>query len=316
MHLVIPFAAPLSDAGRAAMAQLKLPGLAARLSTMEEAGRDEGDEWSLSPPHERALARERGWVGADGCLPFAAHGAVQDGLDPGDLAWGLVTPVHWRLGTEQVSLHDPAALQLDEVQSRALLEAVAPLFLSEGFELHYRMPHAWLCRHDALAGLPTASVDRVIGRNVDRWLGADPRGRLLRRLQNEVQMLLHDHPLNAQREARGELPVNSLWVSGTGLAPTQGLPDHVVVDDRLRAPALAEDWDGWCRAWSALDAESIADWAQRHATQPAARLTLCGERASASWHAGEATPGLLARLLRGWSAPAQRSRAIALLETL
>jgi len=29
---------------------------------------------------------------------------------------------------------------------------------------------------------------------------------------NELQMQLHDHPLNQAREARGELPVNSLWL--------------------------------------------------------------------------------------------------------
>jgi hypothetical protein len=319
MHLLVPFAAPLSDAGRAALSTLQLPRLQALLARLGEPRRDDGDEWSLSPPHERVLAREAGEAGvADGLVPLAALEARRAGLASAGSpeGWAWLWPAHWRLGTEQVSLHDPAALQLDEAQSRALLQAVAPLFLSEGFELHYRLPHAWLCRHDALAGLPTASADRVIGRNVDRWLGADPRGRLLRRLQNEVQMLLHDHPLNARREARGELPVNSLWVSGTGCAPPRDLPPGLVVDDRLRAPALAEDWDGWCRAWAALDAGAIASWADRHAAAPGALLTLCGERASVSWHAGAAGPGLLARLLRGRSASARRSRAVALLESL
>ena len=36
--------------------------------------------------------------------------------------------------------------------------------------------------------------------------------RRVRRLQSEVQMLLHTHPLNAAREDRGDLTVNSFWL--------------------------------------------------------------------------------------------------------
>ncbi len=32
-------------------------------------------------------------------------------------------------------------------------------------------------------------------------------------------MLLYTHPINAAREARGELAVNSFWLSGTGPTP-------------------------------------------------------------------------------------------------
>ena len=37
-----------------------------------------------------------------------------------------------------------------------------------------------------------------------------------RSLLNELQMLLFEHPVNQAREARGELPVNSLWLWGGG----------------------------------------------------------------------------------------------------
>ena len=36
---------------------------------------------------------------------------------------------------------------------------------------------------------------------------------------NELQMLLHAHPVNQAREARGELSVNSLWLWGGGHRP-------------------------------------------------------------------------------------------------
>lgn len=275
MHLIVPFAGPLSDAGRAALRAAALPNLAALLARSAVVSRDEGDEWSFTPPHERALARALGFAGGDGCLPWAAWQAAADGIVVADLAWGLVTPAHWHLGTDQVSLLDPATLLLDDSTSRALFGAVQDLFTSEGFAVLYGSAQRWYVAHESLATLRTASLDRVIGRNVDRWLSDDPALRLVRRLQNEVQMLLYTHPINDEREARGLLPVNSFWLSGCGAAqPVTGPAPQL--DERLRSPALADDWAAYVKAWETLDQGPIAALAQDAAMQ----LTLCGERSS------------------------------------
>jgi hypothetical protein len=194
---------------------------------------------------------------------------------------------------------DPDALALDESASRAFLDAVRELFTSEGFAVEYGAPTRWYVAHESLATLRTASPDRVIGRNVDRWLTEDPAVRLVRRLQNEVQMLLHTHPLNAEREARGLLPLNSFWLSGCGVAQAVRGPAPRI-DARLRTPALAEDWAAWCRAWDAVDA-ALPDDVQR--------LTLCGERSAVTLSAG----GSAWQRLRGRLTP---PRPQALLETL
>jgi hypothetical protein len=302
MHLMIPFAAPASDAGRQALAQLSLPHLAACVQGAPE--RDAGDESALSPPHERALARALGLAGADGALPWGAWWAARDGIDPADLAWGLLTPCHWRVATDRVSMTDPEDLQLDDTTSRALLTAVHALFDSEGFVLLYGAPTRWYLAHESLRELATASPDRVIGRAIDPWL---PRSaRLWRRLQNEVQMAWHEHPLNAEREARGLPPVNSLWLSGCGAVQSAARwPAGLVVDDRLRRPALAEDWGAWMAAWMALDAGPVAALAGR-----AARLTLCGESSAAAWSL--TPPSTWQRLMARWRPVDAR----ALLETL
>lgn len=278
MQLIVPFAAPWSDAGRRAMQALALPRLDALLPLLGRREIDAGDEYSLSTPHERALARALGLAGADGTLPWAARAATEAGIDPADLAWGLLTPVHLHLGTEQVTLLDPAALQLDDTTSRALYEAAEPLFTSEGFAMSRLAADAWLIAHETLADLPVASLDRVIGRNVDRWLPASPQARLVRRLQNEVQMLFHTHPINAEREARGRLTVNSLWLSGCGRHQATPTAADVAIDERLRAAALAEDWAGWSAAWSTLDAGPIAELLEQARRGAPVTLTLCGER--------------------------------------
>lgn len=300
MELIVPFAAVRSDAGHAALRTLALPRLRAWLGAADLAARDDGDEWSFSPPHERALARAWGWRGGDGALPFAARAAAADGIDTGDLAWGLLSPAHWHLGTEQLSLLDPEALLLDAATSRCLFDAVAPLFTSEGFAVRYGAPTRWYLAHESLAGLRCASLDRVIGRNVDRWLAADPAARLVRRLQNEVQMVFHSHAANAGREADGRLAVNSVWLSGCGTA--QPATGEAELDDRLRTPALAEDWAGWARAWQTLDDGPIAALGD-------GALTLCGERGSVRL----LRRGGAWRRLRAWIAPPD---PVALLETL
>ena len=142
MHLLVPFASVTSAAGREAMKALHLPALQVLLARLHAAPLDEGDEWSLTPPHERALARELGFEGADGALPWAAHLAARDGIDTSDLAWGLLSPSHWHVGTDLVSLTDPDALDLDVETSRALLAAIAPLFEADGFVLVWRRADA------------------------------------------------------------------------------------------------------------------------------------------------------------------------------
>jgi hypothetical protein len=281
MHLVLPFASNLSPACGQASSTLHLPRLEQLLARLEPTRRDEGDELSFTPPHERVQARAWGWASlADGLHPFAAHAARRDGLKaaPGDEGWALLTPAHWHVGTDQVSLGNPAELGLDGALSRLLFDALSPLFADDGWSLHWGAPARWYARHPSLAALPSASLDRVIGRNVDLWLGSDAAARLVRRLQSEAQMLLHAHPLNEAREAEGLPPVNSFWLSGTG--PTQEAPDSTaaLVDDRLRAPALSEDWTAWAEAWAALDAGPVADALRRAEAGEPVQLTLCGER--------------------------------------
>ncbi len=278
-HLLIAFASPPpAEDGDAFPMVPALPNLGALLARLDATSRDDGDELSLSPPHERALARGLGLAGGDGLLPWAAHFARQDGIDPGDRAWGLLTPAHWQVGTDAVLLADPDALDLDTDASRELMHAVEPLFDGDGFALQWGAPTRWYLTHPSLRALPTASLDRVIGRNIDRWLPGGAAARTIRRLQSEVKMLLHAHPLNAGREARGLLPVNSFWLSGCGIEqrPSRDRADLRVLD-ALRRPALAGDAAAWAQAWQALDAGTLADALR---SREAVTLTLAGERSS------------------------------------
>ncbi|MBC7955868.1 MAG: hypothetical protein H7Y33_08375 [Cytophagales bacterium] len=278
MHLLIPFASALSERGTQALRKLNLPHLTQLLARLTPTERFGSDEYSLSPPHEHALAHSLGWTGADGAFPYAAHNAAQDGIDIGTHAWGQLTPVHWHVGAEHVSLPDPHVLHLSAQESHTLFEAVRPLFETEGWLMAWGAPTRWYAAHDSLDGLPCASIDRVIGRNIDLWLPSTPQARLIRRLQNEVQMLLYQQPLNDARVGQGALPVNSFWLSGCGRTQREQAPGDVVQIDTLRTPALNSDWAAWADAWHTLDAGPVQQALKRAQQGEAVVLTLCGER--------------------------------------
>ena len=304
MHLVVPYAAAACEAGATALHGLRLPHLERLLARLTPTLKTATDADSLNLPHQHVLAACRGWPIQDGKLPEAAWSARGDGLPPtgSDQGWGLLTPSHWQVGSEQILLLDPAQLHLDEDESRALLQALRALFEPLGWALHWGAPLRWYATHASLRELSTATLDRVVGRAIDPWLPERLAGRTLRRLQSETQMLLHTHPINAAREARGELPVNSFWLSGTGPTPSLGIGEHEPsVDDSLRGPWLAGDWVAWVEAWHALDAQRLADLERRAARGEPLGLTLCGERVAQRYDSVRKGP---------WQRLAQRWRRV------
>ncbi len=301
MHLLIPFASALSERGLQAQRGLKLPNLTRLLASLSPAGSLGSDEYSLSTPHERAHAQALGWQGEDGALPWAARQAAEDGVDIGDQAWGLLTPVHWHVGADHVTLPDPENLHLSAQESHTLFEVVKPLFESEGWTLAWGAPTRWYAAHDTLDGLACASLDRVIGRNIDLWLPTTPQARLIRRLQNEVQMLLYQQPLNDKRVGLGALTVNSIWLSGCGRRQAEAPTDDVVLADDLREPALASDWPAWTAAWQALDDGVVAQALARQQQGEPVTLTLSGERIAQCFD--QSTTSLWSRLGKRFSPP-------------
>ncbi len=279
MHLVVSHCTPLTP-----LAPRRSTALDHVLRHWQALPRAAADATTLTPPHERAIADALGWQSDDGALPWAARLAHQDGIEVGDGAWGLVTPVHARVGSDGVHLADPETLSLDAASSRAFFDVLRPHFEAAGFRFAWGAPLRWYASHPSLQGLATASLDRVVGRNVDGWLPRQAAARALRGLQNEAQMLLHDHPLNAAREAAGALPVNSFWLSGCGVVQAER-GTAVTLDERLRSPFLQADPHAWDAAWQALEVEALSPLVAAGERGDAVRLTLCGEGASASFQA-------------------------------
>jgi hypothetical protein len=284
--LLVPFATCSSTACAETLRGLKLPALQRLVRRLGVELQDAGHPDDLSMPHERALARAHGLDVADGLVPLAALQVAQTGEADPSQGWAWISPSHWRVGSDHIAMAHPPELQLDGDDSQALLAAMRPYFEEDGITLVYDAPLRWLARGDIFRALPSASLDRVTGRTVEAWLPGGTAGKPLRRLQQEMQMLLYTLPLNEVRQRRGLLPVNSFWISGTGALP----PGHAArtanglqVTPYLRDAALQGDWKGWAAAWRQLDERDCARLLAELESGRPVRLTLCGETGARTW---------------------------------
>ncbi|MEJ6024384.1 phosphoglycerate mutase [Ramlibacter sp. PS4R-6] len=311
--MLIPFAS-CDDRGCAeARRTLRLPALEQLLARLQPAAADEGDEHMLAMPHERVLAREFGIAAPDGCVPWAAWQVAQAGRDPQGAAWAWITPCHWQVGQDHVAMAHPQQLQLSGEESQALLAAMRPYFEQDGIALEYEGPTQWLARGEVFRGFASASLDRVSGRVIDRWMPRGDAGKAVRRLQQEMQMLLYTNETNEER-ARGGLPVvNSFWLSGTGALPASAAPrapDGLQVTKNLRDAALLQDWQAWASAWRQVDERECMRLVAALDRGEQVALTLCGERNARTFAgAGGGFLGKLRATLRG-------KRAAQVLESL
>ena len=116
-------------------------------------------------------------------------------------------------------------------------------------------------------------------------------------------MLLYHHPVNTEREERGQPVVNAFWVSGGGMLPASAAapgPAPVLVQE-LAHSAQRHDWPAWAQAWQRVDAAHCGPLLQAMRQGRPVALTLCGQRASA--HLAGPRSGAWARLAARWRAP-------------
>ena len=277
-HLIVPYAGCSPNTWLQAESPIEPKNLNKLMRGMKLVATDSGDGTSLSPPHERVFARAlnltAGQANTDGLLPLAALEAQSLKVAPHQ-AWGFITLCHWSMGREHATLTDPAVLKISRSDSYTLLDAMQPYFLTSGITLHYQQPSRWLAEGAVFADLPTASIDRAMGRNVDPLL---PPSKAIKLLQNEMQMLLYAHPVNDARAANRQTSVNSFWLSGTGALREAATANPAVTVYRGLLPAaLADDWAAFAGAWEQLDATDLAQLLSLQNSGQIVRISLCGD---------------------------------------
>ena len=77
-------------------------------------------------------------------------------------------------------------------------------------------PSTWFVRAATTPAIDTSPLDAVMGRAIYRHLAHGAEAKKWQRWQDEIQMLLHDHPVNQARETQGLAPVTGVWLWGGG----------------------------------------------------------------------------------------------------
>jgi hypothetical protein len=112
-----------------------------------------------------------------------------------------------------------SAVILTTGEAAELTGALNAHFAEDGLEFTAPVPQRWYVRARDEPRIRTTPTAEAIGRNIESLLPQDEDGPRWRHIINEAQMLLHGHPCNEAREARGDLPVNSVWLWGAGRMP-------------------------------------------------------------------------------------------------
>jgi hypothetical protein len=174
------------------------------------------------------VSRQRDW-------PVAPLARLGDKQEPNTGYWLCADPVHLQVDRDALILVDSHRYELAQTDADSLVSALNLHFDAAGMHFSAPTPMRWYARVAQTPDVQTVSLREAAGRNVDLLLPSGGDALAWHRTFNEIQMLLHNHPVNEAREARGELPVNSVWLWGGGTLPAHVAGEwvHVWATDAL-----------------------------------------------------------------------------------
>jgi len=170
------------------------------------------------PGRDTALRECFDFVGTS--VPAAALTRSLDADDARGALWLRADPAFAMADAVTARLMACGDLGLSSEEGDELARALRPLFGDAGFPLEATRPDRWYLRCPLESRLPDFADPReVLGDDLMRHLPSGDNERQWRRLLNEAQIILHNHPVNARRVQRGQVPANSLWFWGAGKLP-------------------------------------------------------------------------------------------------
>lgn len=238
------------------------------------------------------VERQQDWPVAPLTLAF-------DGGEAGEDYWLRADPVHLEARRDRLVLFGPEAVRPEREEADALVAALNRHFAADAIAFVAPHPQRWYLRSLTAPRLLTRELSAAAGTELQPELLSGEDGPRWRRRLNEIQMLLHDHPVNQAREARGAMTVNGLWLWGGGRLPhVPGRPFSHVASGNPLALALAVRSDAATDAPRALTGSAAASACERDA-----RVLVLAEIAAARYGDDGSWRRALVELERTWGAP-------------
>jgi hypothetical protein len=165
-----------------------------------------------------------------GELPVAALTHVNDRKSqPGDqYYWLRADPVTMWADMARVFMTSYGFAFLDPYERNEIELCVRSVLREEGIELHSDHPERWCIALQQPLEFGFKPLEEALGMDVAEALPDHPTARYWRRVLNEIQVALHNCPVNVKRRARGQQEINSVWFWGGGFIPDAAA--HCVAD--------------------------------------------------------------------------------------
>lgn len=242
--------------------------------------------------------------------PFSVTGqnlarlaAQHDGLDGNNHHWLIADPAHLRIDRDHALLADIGVMHLNQAEADVLVHALNQHFATDGLRFHAPTPGRWYLQHPQPTDANFTPLVDAIGENVDAHRPQGSSGLDWNRTLNEIQMLLFSHPLNQEREDRGDTAVNSIWLWGNGQQATPHTAEGIIYSG-----------DETVRLLSSASGSSLQDtpyslplWLETHPTTEDAWIHLDRLQAAAQYRDAWGWREGLEQLEQDWFTPLLRA---------
>lgn len=175
------------------------------------------------------------------------------GLPEGN--YGLVSPVTQRLNRDFVTLADGGVLNLNLDEAQSLSSDLNEFLMDDGWCFYPISPDLWLWQMADEVAVSFSPVCDVVGENIEDFQPEGTDALKMTRVLTEIQMFLHAHPKNTERQKIGLPLVNGLWfwrdlpVGQSDTADTLVFADNPwfkAMSHCLSAPDSFSTYSQWC----------------------------------------------------------------------
>jgi hypothetical protein len=175
----------------------------------------------LSKTTDERLLSDLG-LSAQGSLPIAAL------LQQGELLFDdtlksfclLAQPVYLQLQRDSFGLSEVPKLSCTEYEK--LTAEFNEHFNEDGIRFtKSKTQQYWFVSYASPINVSTYPLQAAIHQNINTLQPYGNDAKQLLTVINQLQMLLHEHPINIARSERDEVTVNSVWLSGEGMLPLE-----------------------------------------------------------------------------------------------
>jgi len=127
-------------------------------------------------------------------------------------------PTHLHFARNHLLLADASELAIEAHEAEALVASLNDTFADVG-QFEAVTPTHWYLAPKGDTSVTFAPLGAATSRPVAFFMPEGDDAMAWRRIANEIQVFLHNHPINTARESRGLRAINNVWFWGQGNLP-------------------------------------------------------------------------------------------------